>query len=47
MRRRDGRSRLSDAMQAQLGPQTLGIEGKPGMVETLEARLGLLATTIM
>lgn len=40
-------SRLSDAMRARLGPQTLGVEGKPGMVETLKARLGHSTTTFM
>ena len=46
-RRRDRRSRLSDAMRAQLGPQTPGIKAKPCMVETLEARLGPSITAIM
>ncbi|KAL6327055.1 hypothetical protein AAG906_013802 [Vitis piasezkii] len=41
------RSRLSNVMQARLGPQTLGIEGKPGTIETLEARLGPSSAAIM
>lgn len=45
-KRRDKRSWLSDAMRARLEPQTLGVEGKSSMVETLEARLDLSATTI-
>ena len=45
-KRCDKRSWLSDAMRARLGPQTLGVEGKSSMVETLEARLDLSATII-
>lgn len=38
---------MFDVMQAWLGPQSLGIGGKPYVVETLEARLGPSAATIM
>ena len=34
-------------MQARLGPQTPGIEGKPGTIETFEARLGPSVAAIM
>nr|CAN69938.1 hypothetical protein VITISV_038782 [Vitis vinifera] len=46
-RRRDRRSRLSDAMRAWLGPQTPGVEGKICIIETLEVCLGPSNTAIM
>ena len=39
-RKHDRRSHLSDAMRAQLGPQTPGIGEKPCIEKTMETRLG-------
>ena len=46
-KRCDKQSRLSDVMRARLGPQKPGIEGKPDMLETLEACLSPSIATIM
>ena len=46
-RRRGRRSDLSNAMQAQLGPQAPGVEEQPCILETLKARLGALPTVVM
>ena len=45
--RHDQRSHLSNAMRARLGPQSPSIGGKPYVAETLEARLGPSAATII